>query len=250
MRLALLNTPRSGSTWLRCLLGTTFGLEEFSAFLPEDVRWNSFPECGVLHLHAYPSRALRKLLWRHRIRPVIVRRHPIDVLISILHFAPHEPNTAKWLGGLGGDERELYEATPTSPAFMRYATSARARALLSVSPAWADVDDALIVSYERLAARPVESLNQIARILGATAARDPQEAVELHSLARHRSASRNQHYWRGQPGLWRRLVTTEAAAQIADSQPLAFRTFGYEADADPALTTESAAANWEQLRAA
>jgi hypothetical protein len=250
LRLALLNTPRSGSTWLRCLLGTTFQLEEFSAFVPEEVRWSAFPKRGVLHLHALPTPAMRHVLARYGIRPVVVRRHPLDVLISILHFAPHEPGTARWLGGAGGDERPLWDATPTSPEFLDYATGPRARALLSVSPAWAEIDDAVVVGYEQLTSQPVEGICRLATELGATAVRDPREAIELHSLARHRSVNRNQHYWRGQPGLWRRLVTRETAEQIADSQPLAFRAFGYEADADPELTPEVAAENWRQLRAA
>jgi hypothetical protein len=250
LRLALLNTPRSGSTWLRCLLATTFQLEEFSAFGPEEVDWNALPRRGVVHLHARRTLAMRDLLSRYHIRPVVVSRHPLDVLISILHFAPHEPDTARWLNGEAGDEKLLYHATPTSDTFMEYATSPRAKVLLSVSPAWATARDALVVSYEQLVAAPVDGLIRIANELGEATVRDPREAIEMHSLARHRAASRNQHYWRGQPGIWRRLLTAQIADEIADAQWPAFSAFGYVCDADPQLTAAAAEQNWQVLCAA
>lgn len=250
MRLALLNTPRSGSTWLRCLLGTTFQLAEFSAFVPEEVNWHTLPERGIVHLHVRRTAKMLDLLRRHRVRPIVVRRHPLDVLISILHFAPHEPSTARWLSGEGGDERLLYGATPLSPAFLRYATGPRAQALLSLSPAWAEADDAIVVGYEQLVSEPIEGLRRISDELGAPAVRDPRQAIELHTLARHRSMNRNQHYWRGQPGLWRRLLTAKVAERVAAAQTPAFNVFGYECDADPHLTSEAAERNWRDLCAA
>jgi hypothetical protein len=91
---------------------------------------------------------------------------------------------------------------------------------------------------------------RIAKELGVSTVRDPREAIELHSLARHRSMNRNQHYWRGHPGLWRRLLTQEVAEKIAAAQTPAFTVFGYECDADPQLTSEAAERNWHELRAA
>jgi hypothetical protein len=250
LRLALLNTPRSGSTWLRCLLATMLELKEVSAFAPEEIDWAELPARGVVHLHAHRSRPMLELLRRHRLRPVVVRRHPLDVLISILHFAPHEPATARWLGGEGGDERLLHDATPMSDSFLRYATGPRAKALLSLSPAWAEDENAIVVGYEQLVAAPEEGLHHIASELSTVTVREPREAVALHSLARHRTLNRNQHYWRGQPGLWRRLLTRCVAQEIESAQGAAFRVFGYACDADPELTPETAAANWEALRVA
>lgn len=250
LRIALLNTPRSGSTWLRCLLRTMLDLCERSAFVPEDIDWPHLPARSVVHLHARRTRSMLNLLQRHAFRPVVVRRHPLDVLISILHFAPHEPDTARWLSGEGGDEQLLWDAAPMSDAFLRYATSPRARALLSLSPEWAQDERAVVVGYERLVAQPVEELQRISSALASSPVRDPREAIEQHALAKHRAASRNQHYWRGQPGLWRKLLTQSVATQIAAAQNQAFRAFGYECDADPELSTEQAESNWNLLRAA
>lgn len=227
-----------------------FALEERTAFTPEEIDWNALPSRGVVHLHARRNATMLELLRRYAIRPVVVRRHPLDVLISILHFAPHEPKTARWLAGEGGDERLLHRAAPMSAEFLRYATGPRAKALLSLSPAWAADERAVVVGYERLVAEPVAELHRIADELSMRIVRDPREAVEQHDLAKHRVASRNQHYWRGQPGLWRRLLTQSVAREIAAAQGEAFHVFAYPCDADPELTPQQANANWELLRAA
>jgi hypothetical protein len=250
LRIALLNTPRSGSTWLRCLLSTLLDLEQRTAFVPDDIDWDALPKRVVIHLHAHRTPAMLSLLERHNIRPVVVRRHPLDVLISILHFAPHEPATARWLDGEGGDERLLYGAAPMGQNFLRYAKSPRAKALLSLSPEWARDDRAVEVSYERLVAATVEELDRITRELSTRPVRDPRWTMEQHSLARHRAASRNQHYWRGQPGLWRHLLTQDVARDIQGAMPEAFEAFGYVCDADPQLTPDRAHGNWSSLRAA
>ena len=66
----------------------------------------------------------------------MLARHPLDVLVSILHFASHEPQTARWLDGEGGDESSILGAEPASAAFLASATGPRARALLAVTPEW------------------------------------------------------------------------------------------------------------------
>jgi hypothetical protein len=250
LRIALLNTPRSGSTWLRCLLSTLLDLEQLTAFVPDDIDWQALPERAVIHLHAHRTPAMLDLLERHAIRPVVLRRHPLDVLISILHFAPHEPATARWLDGEGGDERLLYGAAPMSQNFLRYAKGARAKALLSLSPEWARDERAVEISYERLVAATVEELDRITCELSVKPVRDLRWTTEQHSLARHRAASRNQHYWRGQPGLWRHLLTHDVARDIHNSLRESFDAFGYACDADPQLTLDRAHGNWSSLRAA
>ena len=76
------------------------------------------------------------MLQRHGFRVLVLSRHPLDVLISILHFVRKDRETNNWLGGEGGDERSIFGASPCSPQFLAYATSERAKALLSVSREW------------------------------------------------------------------------------------------------------------------
>ena len=136
MRLAVVSTPRVGNMWLRRQLVALYGLEERSAHTPDEVEWDTLPEACALQLHWPRTRAFVRTLERHGFRVIVVCRHPLDVLISILHFAGHEPETARWLDGAHGDEQTIIGADPSSPAFRAYAGGKRARALIDVSPQW------------------------------------------------------------------------------------------------------------------
>lgn len=150
------------------------------------------------------------------------------MLVSILHFAPHEPQTDRWLGGAGGGERALQGVTPSSPGFVEYATSDRARALLSVTPEWWERrGTAASVRYEDLVADPAGELERILGCLHAEPLRSPADAVVAASFGRLRAEAANRHFWRGEPGGWRRLLTEQAAVPIAAAHAPLLRRLGY-----------------------
>ena len=60
-------------------------------------------------------------LKEHGFRTIVLARHPLDVLISILVFSQHYHATAEWLDGSYGDERCLQGSCPMSEAFAAYA---------------------------------------------------------------------------------------------------------------------------------
>lgn len=247
MRLALVSTPRSGNTWLRYLLAQLYGLEQFAVHTPEALDWSSLPQECIVQLHWHRTPAFQALLERHGFRVVVICRHPLDVLISILHFAPHEPETAQWLSAENGDERDIHRASPVDPAFIRYATGARARALLSVSREWWSAPGVVRVRYEQLAADPERALNQLAQELGPVK-RPITAVVDAHRLERLQPASSNQHFWRGQPGLWRSLLPQEVAATIAAAHPASLHELGYQVDPDPRLDHGAAVDHWTRIR--
>ena len=218
MRVAVVSSPRSGNMWLRRLLVAAYGLEERSAHTPDEVDWGGLPERCALQLHWHRTADFRRRLRGDGFRVVVLARHPLDVLLSILHFAPHEPATARWLDGEGGDESALAEADPASPAFLAYAVGPRARALLSITPEWwgrADVG----VRYESLVEDPVAELGRVCDALGRRPLVDPETAVHVVTFKRLRYEATNQHFWQGRPGLWKELIPTHAALEIAAAYP-------------------------------
>ena len=138
LRLAVVSTPRVGNMWLRRQLVALYGLEERSSHTPDEVDWPALPSACVLQLHWARTRAFERTLRRNGFRVLVLTRHPLDTLISILHFARHEPETARWLDGAEGDEHSILDADPTSPAFRAYATGRRAHALINLSSRWWD----------------------------------------------------------------------------------------------------------------
>ena len=177
--------------------------------------------------------------------PIVTVRHPLDVLISILHFSQGEPATADWIGGEGGDESTLSGADPTSQEFLEYALSARAAALLSVSAEWLQYA-ASVIHYEELVARPERVLRSVIEDLGYSPRGSLNDVVASHSLERLRLLSPH-HFWRGQPGLWRTLIGSDFRDRIWRRHRPLFEALGYDCDGVPAPTRDAARGAWHAL---
>jgi hypothetical protein len=187
------------------------------------------------------------VLERHGFHAVTLARHPLDVLLSIMHFALYAP-TARWLEGEGGDERPIYGAMPRSPVFLEYAASNRAAALLRVSHEWWAVPDCLRVRYEELVAEPRAALKQLADRLGVAPRWRIDAALEATTLPKLRDLTHcPHHFWQGRPGLWRSLLPAAEARAIVQAQPSCFAALGYACDPDPELQGRQADANWVEL---
>jgi SAM-dependent methyltransferase len=249
-RIAILSTPRSGNMWLRRLLGAIYHLEDLSADTPGAVPWDELPKACALQLHWPPTDSLLEHLDRAEFSVVVLARHPLDVLVSILRFAQNEPRTARWLNGDGGTELPLRGSEPCSDAFRAYATGPRAAALLSVSVDWwrSSRLDAP-VRFEELVAAPQEVLERVTGAIGSTTPERVAAAIEQVTFDSLRSETGNDHFWRGRPGHWRSLITPDDVAAVVRAHPAAFSDLGYEAEADPTLTEEQARANWRALTA-
>jgi hypothetical protein len=246
LRIAIVSSPRSGNMWLRRLLRTSYGLDERSAFRPDELDWERLPDRCVLQFHWHRTPEFRELLERYGYSVVVLARHPLDVLVSILHFSAHEPDTARWLDGEGGDESILRGADPTSPAFLTYATSPRARALLSVTPEWWTHAN-VCVRYESLVDDPASELGRLLGALGGEPVMPPGEAVEAVSFASLQQEAPNQHFWQGRAELWRELVPTPVAREIAPAYPDLHR-FGYSIGVS--VDEATARANWSRVAVA
>jgi hypothetical protein len=216
--------------WLRRLLVALYGLEERSAFTPDELDWEALPQRCVLQFHWHRTPEFLALLDRYDCAVVVLARHPLDVLVSILHFAQHEPATDRWLDGEAGSEAVLRGADPTSRAFVEYAKSPRARALLSVTPEWWERANAR-VGYESLVGDPAAELGRIAAALGTPTVASPAEAIESVRFERLQQEAPNHHFWQGRVGLWQELVPTAVALEIAEAYP-GMRRFGYTVGVD------------------
>lgn len=249
LRVALIATPRSGNTWLRELLAPLLGLEPLTAHTPDDVPWSALPGRCVLQLHWPYDRDVVERLADARFQVVVLARHPLDVLISILNFARRAEETGSWLAGEEGDEEAIRGAGPLDQRFLEYATGPRAAALLGVTPSWWP-SEAVQVRYEDLVADPEAQLRHIAGRLGEEPRRSVDEVVRGATVValRTRHLARHFHFWQASPGLWRSLLPADIAQTIADAHPETFRTLGYACDPDPQLSAHQADVRWLTLQ--
>jgi Sulfotransferase domain len=229
--------------WLRRQLVALFGLEERSAHTPGEVGWKSLPEACVLQLHWPRTRRFVHALERHGFQVLVLARHPLDVLVSILHFAVHEPETARWLNGAHGDERSIIGADPTSRAFRSYAAGRRARALIDLSSEWWE-RGLVSIRYEDLVANPAGELGRIVEAVGRTPHLNPETVAETVNFESLRNEAINQHFWQGRPNHWRELLPATIATEIAGRHSTVIRRLGYELQPDLDLSYEEAVSRW------
>ncbi|MDF3838085.1 sulfotransferase domain-containing protein [Cupriavidus basilensis] len=246
LRLALVSTPRSGNTWLRYLLARTFDLEQYAVHSPSALDWSSLPQRCIVQLHWNNTPEFRSLLNAADFRVITISRHPLDTLLSILHFSPNEPETAQWLLGQGGSEQSIHHKSPASSEFQDYCISPRAQALLSVTPQWWDVDGVVKVRYEDLVSDTTGVLCTIAEVIGEPAS-GLAEIVDSLSIENLRLTSSNQHFWKGQPGLWRNLILPDFAEEIYQVNQGSFEKPGYTCASDEKLQVCNVEEFWAQL---
>lgn len=228
-------------------MSSVYDMSEMAVHRPDDLDWDSVPSDVVVQLHWHRLGSLRARLDQEGFQVVSLARHPLDVLVSILHYAPRLPWSADWLKGEAGDERDLLDASPRSPAFLEWAQSGRAAALLSVSAEWWEDPAAVQVRYEDLVADPVATLRRLVEHIGVLPVRSLREAAENQRFENLREALNPVHVWKGQPGLWRRLLLGDDARAIARRHDRVFASLGYPVDADDTLTADTADENWASL---
>lgn len=246
VRAAVVSTPRSGNTWVRLMLEQAYAVPSLSRHEMADADWAKLPDEFILQIHWMPDADFLAKLAEHRITVITVARHPLDVLLSILHVAVFDVESERWLKGQAGDETALFGAGPRSRAFAEYAASDRAKALLGVSAAWWNRPGAVRVKYEDMVADPAAGLRALEPVLGPVRA-NLDDVLAKTSLGELRKGSTNNHFWKGRPGLWRDLLPPAEATEIAWHTKPVLDALGYSFDPDPTLTGEKADRTWLAL---
>ena len=246
MKLALVSTPRSGNTWLRYLLSAVFDLQQYAVHDPAALEWRALPQRCIVQMHWNRTADIQAVFEEAGFQVITIKRHPLDVLLSILHFCANEPQTRSWLLGEGGNEDSLHGKTPCDPEFLHYATGSRAKALLSVSAQWWSRPDVIGISYEDLVRDTVGTFDTSYRQLGEYR-RSLQDVVSELTLDRLRPTSQNSHFWNGQPGLWRQMIPESIALAIASVHPQVLIELGYGVDNPSSPTQAQAVQRWLDL---
>jgi hypothetical protein len=243
MRIAIVSSPRSGNSWLRGLFRDSLELHEVAVHNYLDAV--TIPEKCVLQLHWYREPNFQRFLAENDFWVITVARHPLDILISVLHFVRYEPETAKWLGGNCELPGSLSEWSPASEHFLEYALSFGSENLLSVTYQWWYDDSTIKVRYEDLVADAPLQVERLSEKL-----HFPSERM-MHAMAANSidmfKAFPNRHGWQGKPGLWRELIPFENAARIYERHRVTFERLNYTIE-PTTLTRDEAEINWATLR--
>jgi len=247
-RVAVIGSPRMGNTWVRRVLADALGARELPVHHPADLDWTALPHRAVVQLHWYPTELLLQLLDEQGFVVVSPARHPLDTLLSVLTFAQREPNTANWLQGRGGDEQSLRGADPSSPEFLSWATSDRARRLLDVSPRWWQRPRTVRVRYEELVSDPQAGFAQLLAGTDQPVTELLAPAVAANTASRLSELSGGVHVWQGRSGLHEQVLATDLRQQLIEAHQSTFTALGYSTDPGAPLTAAEAEQGWTRLR--
>jgi hypothetical protein len=243
-RVAIVSSPRSGNSWVRCVLAGVLELDQifvhnyFEAPL-------ILPDNCILQLHWYREPNFQTFLRSHDFRVVVIARHPLDVLISTLHYARLEKEANLWLGGNAEFTPSFFSAAPASPEFLEYATGWGAENLLCVTHQWWHDQQAIRVRYEDLVRDPTGHFTEVITSLNGSSA-NLSAALQKYGLKTWQ-AMRNKHGWQGRPGLWQDLIPFDEAIQIYERHRGVFDGLEYSIVRTP-LTREEALRNWQQMK--
>lgn len=247
LRIAVVSTPRAGNTWIRHLLGTAYQIPHLARHSMSDSDWSDFPRSVVLQLHWRRTPDFVAKLNEHGFRVVTVARHPLDVLVSILHFCIYDSESEQWLLGAGGSEADIYAAMPRSRAFIEYAKGPRAAELLAATLDWWGQPGVVNIRYEDCVLDADKELQRLEGEFGPVLCGSRTAAIEECSIDRLRPIATNNHFWKGSPGLWRSLLPAVEAQEIAESIRGVVDHLGYSCEPDLALTGLAADQNWIRL---
>lgn len=156
----LISSPRSGTTWVRCVLAIAYKLKSLAYHNMADFPMG-LPENLIMQIHWYREPSMQAFIVENNFQVLVIARHPLDILLSVLHFAQYEETVERWLGGNCEIPAKLKSATPTSEAFLNFALSWGAENLLSISYLWWQDQRAIRVRYEDLVAAPQASFAAI-----------------------------------------------------------------------------------------
>jgi hypothetical protein len=199
-----------------------------------------------MQVHVSNNRRARQFATRLGARVVTVARHPIDVLVSALHFARNEHQVVDWLDGKVVPERSvLASASPTSDEFVEWAVGKGAARLLDVTASWWNVPGVCRIRYEDLVTDPVGTFGWAVAELDIDRRSDAEVVASVRADAL--AGLPNHHRWRGKPGGWCDLVTGDIASRIELAHHRVFEQLRYTVSG-PVVDLDQAVENWATHR--
>lgn len=243
LRIAVISSPRSGNSWIRSVLAGSLGMQEIAVHNYLDIQ-EQLPDRCFLQIHWYREPNFQTWLAANKFRTLCVARHPLDILLSVMHYIRYEPDTAKWLGGNVDIPSQLLSASPASKAFLDYAIGDGAENLLSISYQWWRDARTHQLRYEDCVADPMGVLGREVELYGGQA---ENVAPWLQHLSiENMRATPNRHGWQGCAGLYKQLIPTLNAYKIYKRHKRLFDTLGYRID-PYLLGVRKAEQNWSVM---
>ena len=238
MRIALLASPRYGNNWVHWVISDVLGYPHFAAHSIEEFPLALPPDC-ILNIHALNNAPEREFFEKRSCILVALTRHPLDIFVSVLQFARHEPAVHKWLNGSCRIPYEVQNLCPDDVEYVRWMSEDGASNLLSPSHSWWTYEKTLVrLRYEELVRSPQETFNNLFERIGAKPKSSLQQALDNYPVSYF--AQFKNHGWLGKSCTYVKFITKANCELVYTAKQMYFMTGGYEIQGDEALTHEVA----------
>ena len=249
LRIAIISTPRTGSTWLRLLLTDAYASRDCPSHRPDDLDWAALPEECVRpialaqNLRACPD-ACRRRVPRYFGGKTSAWTSSFPSCNSVCTTIPPCNGLTAKAATNGPSTAPCREARP----FWNTPPGPRSAALMAVSREWASAPNACGCAMKNL----VADVQRRTPAGGRSARRTYPPAHRRSRRGRDDSKAARPHRRRPSllaraPGLWRSLLIQPAIERLAAVHQAYCAELGYSCGADPLLTAAQADANWLSL---
>ena len=240
MRILIVAPPKTGNSWLKCLLSTAYGLDWLTAdHVPGGTdhaglaAWlaaDGFPDNAVFHHHYDYSPELVRLAAANGVHLATILRDPYDMFVSRYFFAQAQADNQR-RSGKGGDRSPdvMVGKAIDDPAVLDYLAN-RYGGQLQMGIDWLESGASAVVRYEALVDRPVEELARATERIQPLPRERLEAAVEAcqaDTLLRSRKGLRRR-IRAATSGDWRNHLTEAHLRVFRERHADRVRALGYE----------------------
>ncbi len=261
LKILIVSTPKTGNTWLKCLLAGAYDLPLVEFPTPEfwrhfdRRRFDGLGSTWIAHQHFPPLESFVGWARERGIVLVTTVRHPGDTLVSLYHYIQNfagktqiDPETIQLLR-CGKEEQSQRSSLQLTQGLETYVREKFFKAL-NFSIAWLQRDLSYGVRYEDLWYSSVDTLQALTDQIYPISFEAVEATVEKCRLERMRIAAGDHalFFRGGGVGGWKSSLPASIVQLLRESPPypLQFKWLGYSLDPQdtfsgpPATSTASA----------
>ncbi len=238
MKILIAAPPKTGNSWLKCLLSTIYGLEWLTAVSvphgvdPQTFRtWveaEGFPENSIFHHHYDYVAMLCDIAEAHGIHIATILRDPYDTFVSRYFFTQAQADNTK-RGAKNQDHDAMIGKPIDSPEALDYLANGFT-GTLEKGIAWLECGRSVVVRYEHLHADPLAELSRATNAIQPVAPERIAHAIEACQadamLQRRKGLQRRIRT--ATVGDWRNHLTEAHLAIFREVHADRIRALGYE----------------------
>ena len=237
MRIIIAGPPKAGNVWLKCILGTMYGLRPLGLqetparprleLFQEWAAKGGFGDGSIFHQHYDYSPELCDAIDALPAHIVTIIRDPYDTFVSSFHTIQQYEGEA----GRKGRRAQITGVALDSPEVMAYLRNGGFRNNMRRAQAWVQSGRTHVVRYEQLHDDPLAVLTALAAEIEPVSRERIEQAIDYCSaenMKKREAGSKRPHVRAAKVGDSRQKLNEEHLAIFREKHGDLIRSLGYE----------------------